>query len=121
MTPEAPRRPYVAGNWKMYKTAAESRAYVSDLLPLLRPDGPDVVLCAPFTALAASVEAAAGSRVRIAAQTMHQAAEGGHTGEISPPMLVELGVDGVVLGHSERRRDHCESDRALQEKVPAAL
>jgi triosephosphate isomerase len=81
----------------------------------------DVGLCVPFTALAAAVETAAGSGVKVLAQNMHQAEEGAFTGEVSAPMLTELGVDGVVLGHSERRRDFCETDRALQDKVPAAL
>jgi triosephosphate isomerase len=85
----------------------------------------DVGVCVPFTALAAAVAAARANgserRVRVAAQTMHQESEGAYTGEVSAPMLVELGVDGVVLGHSERRAYACETDRALAEKVPAAL
>jgi triosephosphate isomerase len=116
------RRPYVAGNWKMNKTVAEARAYVEKLLARLPAGGGvETGLCVPFTALATAVEAAAGSGVKVLAQNMHQADSGAFTGEISAPMLVELGVDGVVLGHSERRRDNGETDRALQEKVPAAL
>jgi triosephosphate isomerase len=114
------RRPYIAGNWKMHKTIADARAYMSELEPLVRGlDGVDVGVCVPFTALAATVESSDG--VRVLAQNMHQAKEGAFTGEVSAPMLVELGVDGVVLGHSERRQYNCETDRALQEKVPAAL
>ncbi len=117
------RRPYVAGNWKMHKTAAEARSYVEELASLVAPaaGSVDIALCVPFTALAASVEAARGTSIRVLAQNMHQAAQGAFTGEISAPMLVELGVDGVVLGHSERRTYYAETDRALQEKVPAAL
>jgi triosephosphate isomerase (TIM) len=116
------RAPYVAGNWKMHKTVAEARAYIAKLLPRLPVGkGIDVGLCVPFTALAATVEAVEGSGVKALAQNMHQAPEGAYTGEISAPMLIDLGVDGVVLGHSERRRDNCETDRALQDKVPAAL
>jgi triosephosphate isomerase len=106
----------------MHKTVAEARAYVEKLNARLPAGkGVDVGLCVPFTALATTVEAAAGSGVKVLAQNMHQAAQGAFTGEVSAAMLTELGVDGVVLGHSERRRDNCESDRALQEKVPAAL
>jgi triosephosphate isomerase (TIM) len=119
MTPD--RRPYVAGNWKMYKTIADTRAYVERLLARLPLGGVDVGVCVPFTALAAAADRLQGSDVKVLAQNMHQQAEGAYTGEVSAPMLVELGVDGVVLGHSERRTYNCESDRALQEKVPAAL
>jgi triosephosphate isomerase len=116
------RTPYVAGNWKMYKTIAETRAYVQKLLGQLPlGDGVAVGLCVPFTALAAAAEAVGDSGIKVLAQNMHQAPEGAFTGEVSAPMLTELGVDGVVLGHSERRRDACETDRALQDKVPAAL
>ncbi len=118
------RRPYVAGNWKMWGTRAQASEYCDRLRELL-PDvasGPvDVGLCVPFTALEECVRKLAGSGVLVLAQTMHQEAEGAFTGEVSAPMLVELGVDGVVLGHSERRTYNCETDRALQEKVPAAL
>jgi triosephosphate isomerase len=120
--PDAERRPYIAGNWKMHKTIAEAHDYVAHLLSRLPVHGGvDVGLCVPFTALAATVEAAGDSGLVVSAQNMHHAPEGAHTGEVSAPMLVELGVRGVVLGHSERRRDNCETDRALAEKVPAAL
>ena len=120
MTPE--RRPYVAGNWKMYKTAADARAYIERLLARLPlGSGVELGLCVPFTSLVAATEALAGSDIRVLAQNMHQAPEGAFTGEVSAPMLVELGVRGVVLGHSERRMYNGETDRALQEKVPAAL
>jgi triosephosphate isomerase len=118
----ASRRPLLVGNWKMHKTVAEARAYISELLPLLAgAEAVDVGLCPPFTALAASVEALRAAPVAVFAQTMHQSDSGGHTGEVSAPMLTELGVVGVVLGHSERRRDNAETDRSLQEKLPAAL
>ena len=78
------RRPYIAGNWKMHKTVAEARTYVADLLPLLEDTaGVDVGVCVPFTALAATVEARADSRVLVTAQTMHQADSGAFTGEVS--------------------------------------
>jgi triosephosphate isomerase len=116
------RAAYVAGNWKMHKTVVEANAYVAKLVPQLPVGkGVDVGLCVPFTALAATVEGVEGAGVKVLAQNMHQAPEGAFTGEVSAPMLVEIGVDGVVLGHSERRRDCGETDRALQDKVPAAL
>jgi triosephosphate isomerase (TIM) len=119
--PEA-RRQYIAGNWKMYKTSAEARDYVRRLLARLpMGNGVEVALCAPFTALAATVDALGGSDVHVLAQNMHQEPEGAYTGEVSAPMIAELGVNGVLLGHSERRQYFNETDRALQEKVPAAL
>jgi triosephosphate isomerase len=117
-----PRTPYVAGNWKMYKSIAETDEYVGRLLGKLGlGNSVEVGLCVPYLALAGAAERAKGSGVKILAQNMHQASEGAYTGEVSATMLAEVGVDGVVLGHSERRRDCGETDKALQEKVPAAL
>jgi triosephosphate isomerase (TIM) len=116
------RTPLVAGNWKMYKTRAQAEEYIQALLPLLSAlSGVDVAICAPFTALDAMVDSARGSRVEVYAQNMHQEPEGAFTGEVSAPMLGELDVQGVVLGHSERREHFGETDRALAMKVPAAL
>jgi triosephosphate isomerase (TIM) len=116
------RRPYMAANWKMWGTRAQARDYC-ERLPGLLPDPvrAEVVLCVPFTALDTVVGAMEATDVRVAAQNMHQEETGAYTGEISPPMLTELRVDAVVLGHSERRQYFGETDRALQEKVPAAL
>jgi len=110
-------RPLIAGNWKMHKTQAETRAFLAAIRPR---DGVDVAVCVPFTSLAAARESAP-SGIAVYAQTMHEAPTGPFTGEVSPPMLAEIGVDGVVLGHSERRQFCGESDRALSLKVPAAL
>ena len=118
------RRPFIAGNWKMWGTRAQAVEYCERLLELLpdeRSRPADVGLCVPFTALDVCVERLRGSGVAVAAQNMHQEENGAFTGEVSAAMLTELGVDGVVLGHSERREYNCELDRALQEKVPAAL
>ena len=120
MNPE--RTPFIAGNWKMHKTIADAEAYIQGLLPLVSSsEGVEVAVCAPFTSLQALVDSTRGSRVQIFAQTMHSADSGAFTGEISPPMLTELDVHGVVLGHSERRELFGETDRALKAKVPAAL
>jgi triosephosphate isomerase len=123
MTPEAAgRRPYIAGNWKMHKTIAEGQAFVKKLRPLVEPiDMVEVGLCVPYTALYPAVQACKGSRIKVCAQNMHFDPHGAYTGEVSAPMLTEIGVQGVVLGHSERRQYFGETDRALQEKVPAAL
>jgi triosephosphate isomerase len=122
MTPEPSRRPLVAGNWKLWGTRAQAGDYCERLRDLLPDDRPaDVGICPPFTALDLCVERLDGSGVAVYAQTMHHEESGAFTGEVSAAMLTELGVDGVVLGHSERREHNCETDRALQEKVPAAL
>ena len=116
------RTPFMAANWKMHKTVAEAEAFVQALLPRVSTaDGVEVAICAPFTALAALVDSTRGSRVRVYAQNMHQEPQGAFTGEISAAMLVELEVHGVLLGHSERREYFAETDRALAEKVAAAL
>jgi triosephosphate isomerase (TIM) len=118
----AERTPLVAGNWKMYKTEQQAEEFIQGLLPrVATADGVDVAICVPFTDLRAMVDSARGSRVEVFAQNMHQEAEGAFTGEISAPMLGELDVRGVVLGHSERRQLFGETDRALALKVPAAL
>ena len=116
------RTPLIAGNWKMYKTERQAEDFIQALLPLVSSlDGVDLGICVPFTDLRAMTDSARGSRVEVFAQNMHHDPEGPFTGEISPPMLVELGVHGVVLGHSERRALFGETDRALALKVPAAL
>ncbi len=112
----------VAGNWKMHKTERDAEDYIQALLPRVSSlSGVDVAVCVPFTDLRAMVDSARGSRVEVYAQNMHYEIEGAFTGEISPPMLCELDVQGVVLGHSERRELFGETDRALALKVPAAL
>ncbi|HXW58782.1 MAG TPA: triose-phosphate isomerase [Solirubrobacteraceae bacterium] len=116
------RTPLVAGNWKMHKTEAQAEERIQALLPRVSAvAGVDVAICVPFTDLRAMVQSARGSRVEVFAQNMHQQTEGPFTGEISPAMLSELDVRGVVLGHSERRAYFGENDRALAQKLPAAL
>ena len=116
------RTPLIAGNWKMHKTAGEAELYIAALLPrVATADGVDVAICPPYLALEEMVESSRGSRVQVYAQNMHHAAEGAYTGEVSPAMLTEIGVHGVILGHSERRELFGETDKALQLKVPAAL
>jgi triosephosphate isomerase len=123
--PDAPgRRPFIAGNWKLWGTRAQAGEYCERLLELLPDESrrpADVGLCVPFTSLDVCVERLRGSGVMVLAQNMHSEESGAFTGEVSAAMLAEIGVDGVVLGHSERREYNGETDRALQQKVPAAL
>jgi triosephosphate isomerase (TIM) len=122
MTPNAGRRPLIAGNWKLWGTRAQAAEYCERLGSLLPMDlSADVAVCAPFTSLDVCVEALRETPVSVYAQNMHHEQTGAFTGEVSAEMLTEIGVHGVVLGHSERRQYDCESDRALREKVPAAL
>jgi triosephosphate isomerase len=116
------RTPYIAGNWKMNKSVAEAEEYIAALLPRVSSaDGVDVAICVPFTALQAMVDSTRGSRVEVFAQNMHEEESGAYTGEVSAPMLVELDIHGVVLGHSERRQYFNETDRALSHKLVTAL
>jgi triosephosphate isomerase (TIM) len=115
------RTPYIAANWKMNKTVAEAAEFIDALLPRIAATQNDVVVCPPFTALHEVVERRRGTAVRVAAQNMHEGEAGAFTGEVSAAMLVELDVEGVVLGHSERRQFFGETDEALAKKVPAAL
>ncbi len=116
------RKPFIAANWKMQKTIGEAEAYIQALLPKVGAVGDvEVVICPPYLALQAMVDSARGSSVQVYAQSMHEADEGAFTGEVSAPMLAEIDVQGVILGHSERRQYYNETDRALQLKVPRAL
>ncbi len=116
------RTPFIVGNWKMHKTIAEAEAYIQGLLPRVGAvDGVEVAICPAYTALQAMVDSARGSSVQVFAQDVHHADLGAYTGEISAPMLAEIDVAGVLLGHSERRTYFGETDRALQLKVPQSL
>jgi triosephosphate isomerase len=116
------RRPFIAGNWKLNKTIAEAEELIGALLPRVGAvEDVDVVICPPYLALQAAVDSARGSAVQVYAQNMHEKDAGAFTGEVSAPMLSEIDVAGVILGHSERRQYFGETDRALQQKVPGAL
>jgi triosephosphate isomerase len=115
------RRPLIAGNWKMNKTVEEARELARGLALMTLPDGVDVAVCPPFTALAAVATELSGSRVALGAQNMHEAPHGAFTGEISPVMLRDIGVEYVILGHSERRQYFCETDAGVARKVRSAL
>jgi triosephosphate isomerase len=115
------RTPFVAGNWKMYKTISEARNFVAELVPAIREiQGVDKVICPPFVHLLAVKALLEGSGVGLGAQNMHWEEQGAYTGEVSPAMLAEL-CDFVILGHSERRGYFCETDENVNKKVRAAL
>ncbi len=115
------RTPLVIGNWKMHKTVAEAEQFIGGLLPRVSATGAEIGIAPVFTALAPMVDSTRGSGVEVYAQTMHEAASGAYTGEVAAPLLAELDVFGVILGHSERRELFGETDKALMGKVPAAL
>jgi triosephosphate isomerase (TIM) len=118
----ANRIPLIAGNWKMHMTQPQTVDFLDAFIPAVADfDGVEIAVCPPFTALATAAERCKGSRVRVAAQNMHQATEGAFTGEVSAAMLTDVGAWGTILGHSERRQLFGETDEALAEKVPAAL
>ena len=116
------RRPVIAGNWKMYKTQAETRTFFQAFKPaVVASKHCDIVVAPPFTAISSAVEVARGSAIGIAAQNLHWEREGAFTGEISAPMLVEAGCRGVIIGHSERRQYFGETDESVNRKLKAAL
>ncbi|ADL50492.1 triose-phosphate isomerase [Clostridium cellulovorans] len=115
------RKAIIAGNWKMNKTVDEAVAYINEFKPLVKDATCDVVLCVPFIALDAAVKAAAGSNIKIGAQNMHFEESGAFTGEVSPKMLTSIGVDYVVIGHSERRQYFAETDETCNLKVKKAI
>ena len=118
----AGRRPLMAGNWKMYKTPAQTKEFFTAFRSLVAGvDDRDVLICPPTVDLPAALACVADTRIAVGAQTMHYAAEGAYTGETAPGMLAELGVPYVILGHSERRQYYNENDADLAKKVRAAL
>jgi triosephosphate isomerase len=116
------RTPFIAGNWKMYKTVAETVKYVKEFRAMVKDvAGVEIVLAPTFTALHAAAEAARNSTVVIAAQDLYWEREGAFTGEISAPMLREAGAEYVIIGHSERRTLFGETDAAVNRKTHAAF
>ncbi len=116
------RTPVMAGNWKMYKTARQAGETIRVLAGLVAGvGGVEVVVCPPFTALAAAVEAAGGSGVAIGAQDCHWENEGAFTGEVAVPMIADLGCRYCIVGHSERRQFFGETDATVDKKVAAVL
>ena len=115
------RKPIIAGNWKMNNTIAETKALIEELKPLVKDANCDVVICTPYTDLATAVELTKGSNIKVGAENVHWAEKGAFTGEISAKMLVELGVEYVIIGHSERRQYFGETDATVNARTKAAL
>ena len=116
------RRTVIAGNWKMNMTPAETKKFITELAPMVAGmDKCDIVLCVPYVDIATAVEAAQGTNIKIGAENVHFKASGAYTGEISAEMLVEAGVEYVVIGHSERRQYFAETDQTVNLRTLAAL
>lgn len=115
------RKTIVAGNWKMNKTPAETTKLINELKPLVKDSENGVVVCVPFTSLANAIEAAKGSNIKVGAQNMYFEENGAYTGEIAPSMLTEMGVEYVVIGHSERRQYFAETNETVNKKVVKAF
>src|SRR5919205_197716 len=116
------RIPFVAGNWKMFKTVAETVKYVKEFRGLVKDfEDVEIVLAPPFTALHAAAEAARNSNLGIAAQDLHWEREGAFTGEISARMVAETGAEYAIVGHSERRTLFGETDASVNRKIAAAF
>ena len=118
---KALRKAVIAGNWKMNKTPAEAAALINEMKPLVADADCDVVLCVPYVDIPAALEAAKGSNIKIGAENVHFKASGAYTGEISAEMLTDLGVEYVVIGHSERRQYFGETDQTVNLRSLAAL
>ena len=116
------RKTIIAGNWKMHKTPAEAKEFITELRPIAaQSKWCEVVLCVPYIQIPAAVKAAKGSKIAIGAQNCHFEEDGAYTGEISCPMLAACGVKYVIIGHSERREYYNETDSSVNHKIHAAL
>ncbi|MBU3806554.1 MAG: triose-phosphate isomerase [Candidatus Fournierella pullistercoris] len=115
------RKTIIAGNWKMNKTTTEAVELIDALIPAVADAQCEVVICTPFTALATAVEKTRGTNIHVGAQNVHFEQSGAFTGEISAEMLVDLGVEYVITGHSERRQYFAETDETVNKRTLAAL
>ena len=118
----AKRRTVIAGNWKMNFTPAEATAFINEIKPMVAgKDNCDIIFCAPFVTISAAMAAAAGSNIKIGAENVHYEEKGAYTGEVSAKMLKAIGVEYVIIGHSERRQYFGETDETVNLRTKAAL
>ncbi len=115
------RKKVIAGNWKMNKNPEEAKKYLEEFIPLVKDTSAEVILCAPYLDLKCMVKHTNGSNVKIGAQNMHWEETGAYTGEISGSMLKSIGVEYVIIGHSERRGYFAETDETVNKKIKAAF
>jgi len=116
------RHPFIAGNWKMFKTVHDTVVYVKEFRSLVKDmEDVEIVIAPPFTAVYAAAEAARNSNIGVAAQNLHWERDGAFTGEISGPMIKEAGAEYVIIGHSERRTLFGETDQSVNRKIGAAI
>jgi triosephosphate isomerase len=116
------RTPLMAGNWKMYKTPAETKVFFDAFLPLVAESKHcEIAICPPFLSIQAAVESARGTRAGVGAQNLYWKNEGAFTGEVSGPMIKAAGAEWVIIGHSERRQFFGETDATVLERTKAAL
>ncbi|MBQ2444745.1 MAG: triose-phosphate isomerase [Clostridia bacterium] len=115
------RKAVIAGNWKMNKTPSQAKTLLGEIAPLVKDADCEVIACVPYVDLCTAIEAVKGTNIKIGAENCHWAESGAFTGEISTGMLTELGVEYVVLGHSERRQYFGETDETVNKRTKAAL
>ena len=118
---KANRKAVIAGNWKMNKTATEAAALIDELIPAVKDASCEVVICTPYTDLVTAVAKTKGTNIHVGAENVHFEKSGAYTGEISADMLVDLGVEYVIVGHSERRQYFAETDQTVNKRALAAL
>jgi triosephosphate isomerase len=115
------RKPIIAGNWKMNNTIKEAKDLIENLKPLVVDSNVDIVICPSYLSIEAAVELTSGSPIKVGAQNMHYEESGAYTGEVSGEMLKELGIEYIIIGHSERRQYFNETDETVNKKVIKAL